>query len=94
MKAITAEVKEKVNKVFKALFEIDESIEDYKESIKAFRDSAKDLRKTLAEELDISEKSVNKAYKEYVFNIGNPEVASDSFYLLEILEKLKSKSIY
>lgn len=87
MKTVTPEVSERINNVFAGLFELDEKLDAYKDEMKLIRDSAKDIVNTLADDLEVSKKAVTRAYKEYVFTVQNPEIASDSFNIQEAIKK-------
>jgi|WetSurMetagenome_2_1015567.scaffolds.fasta_scaffold899807_2 hypothetical protein len=58
---------------FKAVYEYDEKIEKYKDETKLCNAGKKETFKALAEKLEVPQKILKKAYKEYVESIQDPE---------------------
>lgn len=87
MKALTPELQEKANEAFKAIYEMHEKMEQFKEDIKVLRSASTEMMKTLSEDLEVSKKGVQKGYKEWVYEIENPVEAEEAFWIREIISK-------
>ncbi|MDA3854609.1 MAG: hypothetical protein PF569_00010 [Candidatus Woesearchaeota archaeon] len=87
------QVKE-VSEVFRKMYDVEEQIAERKEAIKDLNGAIKDAKKTLAEKLEIDAKSVDRAYKTWIFEQTNAGVYDESETLLEaVKDELKKLSL-
>jgi len=70
---------------FHALYEISLQVDDLKDDIKELNKAAKDLKLAVAEDLEISPKAVERAYKDWVFAVENPELYDEAGNLTEMV---------
>jgi|WetSurMetagenome_2_1015567.scaffolds.fasta_scaffold06330_10 hypothetical protein len=77
---------EEISLRFRAMYECDEKIEKHKEEIKDFTSSIKDTIKALAEKLEVKQKNIKNAYKEYVKSITEPEDTSEKDDVIALIQ--------
>lgn len=70
--------KNRIKEVFKAVYEANEQA-------KLYNDSAKDMKSSLAKELELNKEIVNNAYSLWVKRLEKPEITSQTDELLGYL---------
>jgi predicted component of type VI protein secretion system len=70
---MTDDMKSELSLKFRALYELDEKVDGHKVEIKLLNASKKDTFKTLSDSMEVKQKALKKAYKDYVASIENPE---------------------
>lgn len=80
-----------VVEIFKGIYDLEDTIAEYKETLKDLNKSAKKMKEMVAEKLDFDKKSVARAYKNWVFSIENPGVYDESEMLVESLREEMNK---
>jgi len=73
MRQYTESEMEEISLRFKAIYEYQEKIEAHKEEVKLFSSGMRETFKALAEKLEVKQKILKKAYKQYLDSIQNPE---------------------
>jgi len=82
---VTQEQKEELNKLFRAMYENNEFIDEKRLLIKDRTQNNTDIRKQIAESLKMDKKAVQKAFKEWILLKKDPEFCEQVDNLIEIV---------
>lgn len=83
---LTEQDQEQLSLMFRAIYEAEEKIDQLKDNTKAFTKHMRETIKNISQKIEVPQKVVKAAYKEYRNNIENPEEEQAKNEVLAILE--------
>lgn len=87
MVVMTNDKKEELSLKFKAIYEASQAIEVKQEEVKAFNAHIRETIKTLAESLEVKQKAIKEAYKEYINSIEKPDETDEKNEIFAMLQE-------
>jgi hypothetical protein len=84
---ITDDVKEELSLRFRAVYELDEKLDAYKSETKVCNASKRETMKALADKLEVPQKVLKLAYKQYVNSIEEPEETKEVDGVIAIIKE-------